>query len=238
MGCSTSLECKRASRQIWNVDINMWELVAGSICLPGIRAKFFQNPPAMDTLISKTGSKTIVECAADRLWGTGIPLNDPTCLDPQKWITQGIMGQILEDIRSEALKKQGDPQRQYPTAVTSAWPPPAKNINIQHSDYRTKQTHTVASLLIHTAHCPSASATADQIGPLGQHSSQSTDNGHSAHEEKTDHQSESTTPVSDTTEGTSTSSDVEMGDSNRSHTEHLEAAMEDPEATTTSPEPK
>ena len=172
---------------------------------------------------------------SDRLWGTGIPLNDPTCLDPQKWITQGIMGQILEDIHCEALKKQGDPQRQYPMAVTSAWPPPAKNINIQRSDYRTKQTDTVASLLIRTAHCPNASATADQIGPPGQHSSQSTDNGHSAHEEKTDHVSESTTPVSDTTKGTSTSSDVEMGDSNRSHTEHLESAMEYPEATTSSP---
>ena len=189
----------------------------------------------MDTLISKTGSKTIVECAADRLWGTGIPLNDPTCLDPQKWITQGIMGQILGDIPSEALKKQGDPHRQYPMVVTSAWPSPAKNINIQRSDYRIKETDTVASLLIRTAHCPSTSTTADQIGPLGQHSSQSTDNGHSAHEEKTDHVSESTTQVSDTTEGTTTSSDVEMGDSNRSHTEHLECAMEDPEATTASP---
>ena len=189
----------------------------------------------MDTLISKTGSKTIVECAVDRLWGTGIPLNDPMCLDPQKGITQGIMGQILEDICSEALKKQGDPHCQYPTTVTSAWPPPAKNINIQHSDNSIKQTDTAASLLIRTSHCPSASVTADQIGPLGQHLSQSTDNGHSAREEKTDHVSESTTPVSDTTEGTSTSSDVEMGDSNRSHTEHLEAAMEDPEATTASP---
>ena len=156
-------------------------------------------------------------------------------MDPQKWITQGIMGQILEDIRSEALKKQGDPQRQYPTAVTSAWPPPANNINIQRSHYRIKEADTVASLLIHTAHCPSANATADQIGPLGQHSSQSTDNGHSAHDEgKTDHVSESTTPVSDTTDGTSTLSDIEMGDSNRSYTEHLECAMEDPEATTAS----
>ena len=138
-------------------------------------------------------------------------------------------GPDLGDIRSEALKKQGDPQRQYPSAVTSAWPPSAKNTNIQCSDYRTKQTDTVASLLSRTEHCPNASAMADQIGPMGHHPSQSTYNGHSAHEEKTDHVSESTTPVSDTTEGTSTSSDVEMGDSNRSHTEHLEAVMEYPE---------
>ena len=109
MGCSTSVDCKRASRQIRNLDINRWEHVAGNICQPGIRAKFLQNPPAMDTLISKTGSKTIVECASDRLWGTGIPLNDPTCLDPEKWVSQGIMGQILEDIRYEALTKQPNP---------------------------------------------------------------------------------------------------------------------------------
>ena len=235
MGCSTSLECKRASRQIRNVDINRWELVAGDICQPDIRAKFFQNPPAMDTLISKTGSKTIVECTSDRLWGTGIPLNDPMCLDPQKWITQGIMGQILEDIRSEALKKQCDPERQYPTALTSSWPPLANNVNVQCSDYQTMQSDTAASLLIRTAHCPSTSAAAYQIGPPGQHSSQSAYNGNSVHEEKTDHVSELTTPVSDTTEGTSTSSDVEMGDSNWSHIEHLEAVMEDPEATTASP---
>ena len=60
----------------------------------------------MDTLIHKTGRKNIVECLADRLWGTGIPLNDPLCLDSSKWITQGIMGQILESIRDEALQKQ------------------------------------------------------------------------------------------------------------------------------------
>ena len=113
MGCSTSLECKRASRLIRNVDVDRWELVAGNICQPGIRAKFLQNPPVMDTLLQKTGSKTIVECASDRLWGTGIPLNDPTCLDPQKWINQGIMGQILEGIRNEALQIQQQ-QQQYP----------------------------------------------------------------------------------------------------------------------------
>ena len=154
---------------------------------------------------------------------------------PKSGITQGIMGQILEDIHSEALTKQHDPQHQYPMALTSLWPPLAKNVNVQRSDYQIMQCDTVASPLISTTLCPSASATTDQIGPKGHHSSHSADNGHSAHEEKTDHMSESTTPVSDTTEGTSTSSEVEMGDSNQSHIEHLEAVIEDPEAITVSP---
>ena len=44
-----------------------------------------------------------MECTSDRLWGTGIPLGDPLCLDTSKWISPGIMGQILENIRDEAL---------------------------------------------------------------------------------------------------------------------------------------
>ena len=100
--CSnTSIECKNLSRQIRNVDESKWQEEAAQICLPGIRAKFLQNPHIMDILLNKTGSKMIVECASDRLWGTGIPLGEPSCLDHMKWISQGIMGHILECIRSE-----------------------------------------------------------------------------------------------------------------------------------------
>ena len=104
MGCTSSLECKTLSRQIKNVDVNRWEEVACSVCKSGIRAKFQQNPMAMDTLLHKTGQKQIAECTADRLWGTGLPLGDPACLDTSKWTLQGIMGQILESIRDEALQ--------------------------------------------------------------------------------------------------------------------------------------
>ena len=103
MGCATLLECKSLSRQIRNVNTNKWDKVAGNICHPGIRAKFLQNPVALDTLLKKTGRKQIVECTSDHLWGTGIPLRDPLCLDTSKWISLGIMGQILENIRDEAL---------------------------------------------------------------------------------------------------------------------------------------
>ena len=103
MGCTMSLDCKTLSRQIKNVDVNSWEEVACSVCKPGIRAKFQQNPVPMDTLLHKTGQKQIAECTADQLWGTGLPLSDPPCLDASKWISQGIMGQILESIRDEAL---------------------------------------------------------------------------------------------------------------------------------------
>ena len=57
----------------------------------------------MDTSLHKTGNKKIVECASDCLWGTGQPLGDPTCFDSSKWVSQGILGQILESIRDEVI---------------------------------------------------------------------------------------------------------------------------------------
>ena len=225
MGCSTSVDCKRASRQIRNLDINRWDHVAGNICQPGIRAKFLQNPPAMDTLIRKTGSKTIVECASDRLWGTGVPLNDPMCLDPEKWVSQGIMGRILEDIRYEAITKQANLPR-----TTTSWPPLANSGNVRRPDYLSMHCDTAVSQLNSTVHYPSTGITADHIGPSGHHSPHASNHAHSVlEEEKIDHVSESTTPVSDTTEGTSTLSDVEMGDSNQTHAEQVEVVIENPE---------
>ena len=33
----------------------------------------------------------------------GIPLSDPNCLDDTKWISQGILGQMLESIRNDQI---------------------------------------------------------------------------------------------------------------------------------------
>ena len=34
----------------------------------------------------------------DGLWGNGIPLHQPNCLNQQLWKRQGILGEILQDI--------------------------------------------------------------------------------------------------------------------------------------------
>ena len=60
----------------------------------------------MDTLIEKTGSKKIVECANDRLWGTGVNLNRDDCLNSEKWIIPGILGKILEGIRDSNMQNR------------------------------------------------------------------------------------------------------------------------------------
>ena len=60
----------------------------------------------MDTLIEKTGSKKIVECANDQLWGTGVALTRDDCLNSEKWISPGILGKFLEGIRDSNMQNR------------------------------------------------------------------------------------------------------------------------------------
>ena len=105
LSSTTSLDCKVQAKKIRGYERSKWEEVAEEKCTTGIRAKFEQNQHLMDTLIEKTGSKKIVECANDRLWGTGVNLTRDDCLNPEKWISPGILGKILEGIRDSSMEK-------------------------------------------------------------------------------------------------------------------------------------
>ena len=104
--------------------------MAGNLCLPGTHAEFEQNPLALNTLITKTGHKRIVECASDQLWGTGLSLGGPQCLDHTKWISQGILGQILEDIHSEFQQHERYRHKySMPSGIAYDPTPPYTSIN-------------------------------------------------------------------------------------------------------------
>ena len=150
----------------------------------------------------------MVECASDRLWGTGIPLNDPMCFDPNKWITQGIMGQILEGI----LQSQRQPH--YWPAMSSSTL--SNTINPSHS--------TSLETLAATANTSNSSLSA--ANPLSEHLHSSLpppNNEHSCIADESE--SASTTPVSDTTE--TTTSNLEVGELHPNQSESHVSAMEE-----------
>ena len=60
-----------------------------------------------------------MECANDRLWGTGVNLNHDDCLKPEKWISPGILGKILEEIRDSNVQNR----------VTDSAVPPVSTVN-------------------------------------------------------------------------------------------------------------
>ena len=85
-------DCKAMGTDIKNFNQDRWDSIAKEICKPGIREKFKQQPALMDVLVNCTQDKEIVECASDKVWGTGYALSKPDCLNRRKWIGQGILG--------------------------------------------------------------------------------------------------------------------------------------------------
>ena len=100
MTAEDALDCKLIARDTVGYDERRWKEVAYQECYKGLFAKFEQNPSLRQVLL-QTGEKTIVESSYDKLWGTGVPLSDPACLDKTKWYNPGILGAILMDIRTK-----------------------------------------------------------------------------------------------------------------------------------------
>ena len=67
-----------------NYNYDSWANMAKELCKPGISAKFFQNPD-LAKMFEMTGNKSLVEACYEKLWGTGIPLHHPDCLNQDKW---------------------------------------------------------------------------------------------------------------------------------------------------------
>ena len=98
----SALEAKRMGHKLKKPkEVKEWSEIAKEMCLPGIKAKFHQNPPLL-LLLQSTDNQTIVEASYDNLWGTGIPLRDRNCLNQQQWKNTGILGEILMEIRRES----------------------------------------------------------------------------------------------------------------------------------------
>ena len=97
-------KCKDLGRNVKNCNITDWNANAQTLCFPGLLSKFEQNP-GLAAFLKSTGRKTLLECCWDEVWGNGKPLSDPECIDRTKFTNQGILGTMLEEIRSILLSK-------------------------------------------------------------------------------------------------------------------------------------
>ena len=59
----------------------------------------FQQNPGLAAFLKSTGNKVLLECCYDTVWGNGYPLSDPDCINGQTYTSQGIQGEMLEEIR-------------------------------------------------------------------------------------------------------------------------------------------
>ena len=102
---NTALESKSEARNVRNYDQQIWEESAKELCYDGIKLKFTQHQWLANLLMS-TNDDILGEATYDKLWGTGIPIHRNDCTDRTKWHSNGIMGEILMEIRNE-LKSTG-----------------------------------------------------------------------------------------------------------------------------------
>ena len=118
MQTTTGHQCKIEGQQISNFNRQTWEKEAYTLCKPGIRQKFLSNETPRQLLLTKTKGKRITECSKDSVWGCGMVIHHEKCLDTTMWTGQGIMGEILEEIRSELLGPDQTPLPSLPTFNT------------------------------------------------------------------------------------------------------------------------
>ena len=107
MNAITPHECKQLSKNIAGYDAASWSNMAKTLCKLGIQAKFFQNPE-LTKMFELTENKLLLEACYEKLWGTGIPLHHPHCLDHSLWTNPGIMSEMLGEIRDELNGIKGE----------------------------------------------------------------------------------------------------------------------------------
>ena len=100
-GSSSGHQCKMEGNKVKNFDESTWHKKAYRLCLPGVRQKFLSNDVPRQLLTTKTKGKRIAECSKDTTWGCGMAIHNEKCLDTSLWTSQGIMGEMLEEIRRE-----------------------------------------------------------------------------------------------------------------------------------------
>ena len=105
----TGHQCKAEGQRISNFNQETWEKSAYQLCMPGIRQKFLENETSRHLLLNKTKGKRIAECTKDTVWGCGMSIHNEHCLDITRWTCQGIMGSILEEIRTELAGPDATP---------------------------------------------------------------------------------------------------------------------------------
>ena len=118
LSSTTAFECKQLARDVANYNRDIWIPRAKNLCKPGISAKFEQNSNLSNVLLN-TGDLKLIESSKDRDWGTGIPIHDDRCLLQEHWAHQGILGEILEEIRTSLKNrlKTNRPQTVETTAM-------------------------------------------------------------------------------------------------------------------------
>ncbi|QWP76118.1 NADAR family protein [Lysobacter sp. K5869] len=94
-------EAKALGRKIAGFDEAHWAEHRYALVVAGNRAKFAQNPPLREFLLS-TGEQVLVEASpVDPVWGIGLAADHPDATRPERWRGLNLLGFALMDARAQ-----------------------------------------------------------------------------------------------------------------------------------------
>ena len=102
---TTPKEAKKLGRQIRNYDDGMWAKVRYQYMFDACMAKFQQNPDLLSELLKTNGTEMVEASPYDKIWGIGLGENDPLAWNKDTWNGLNLLGQVLDDVRSELQDK-------------------------------------------------------------------------------------------------------------------------------------
>jgi ribA/ribD-fused uncharacterized protein len=90
---------KLLGREVRGFEEEAWEKVRFEIVVRGNEAKFGQNPALRQHLLGTAGRVLVEASPVDRIWGIGLPANDPRACDPESWRGENLLGFALMEAR-------------------------------------------------------------------------------------------------------------------------------------------
>lgn len=101
-------QAKALGRKVAGFDSAVWEKHAWGAVVAGNMAKFTQNPLLGEYLV-QTGDRVLVESSPqDRIWGIGLPQDDPRAADPAQWEGENLLGFALMEVRAQLQSPSGN----------------------------------------------------------------------------------------------------------------------------------
>ena len=105
LAAATPKEAKALGRKVHGFDDATWNAVRMEVMVTGNVAKFAQNPPLKDYLLS-TADKVHVEASpVDNIWGIGMAADDPNVDDPTQWKGLNLLGFALMIVRGQLRER-------------------------------------------------------------------------------------------------------------------------------------
>ncbi len=90
---------KALGRQVTAFSADTWAAVARDIVMRGNIAKFSQHPDLLARLRATCGTTLVEASPHDRIWGIGLPKDDPRAAQRETWLGTNWLGNILTEVR-------------------------------------------------------------------------------------------------------------------------------------------